>query len=81
MARMNVDDGKRMDPGSTQPEPGSASTEELVRRITECQLSLYSFITSLVSNHNDAEDIRQEAKREDCNDRDNQKRRGSGYKS
>ena len=49
-----------MDQDLQQPDLDSATTRELVRRITECQLSLYSFIASLVSNHNDAEDIRQE---------------------
>ena len=31
----------------------------LVRELAECQLSLYSFIASLVSSHTDVEDIRQ----------------------
>jgi len=50
-----------MDHDLKQSEFDSDAMREWVRRITECQLSLYAFIASLVSDHNDAEDIRQEA--------------------
>lgn len=56
LCALRQDDSPHEDTGRSGQQRNEA---DVARELAECQLSLYSFIASLVSSHADVEDIRQ----------------------